>query len=82
MLILQPSPLRRTTFLPIAYSDMADRPLKAEERAAAALFGGRRLAENAGSDTPATGEITLVENPERVDGGEGVGIREESVNTP
>jgi hypothetical protein len=47
---------------------MADSPRKAEERAAAAIFGGRRLAENAGSDTPVTGEITFVENPERVDG--------------
>ena len=27
---------------------MADRPWKAEERAAAAIFGGRRLAENSG----------------------------------
>ena len=32
------------------------------------VLGGQRLAENAGSDTPATGEITFVENLERVDG--------------
>jgi hypothetical protein len=45
-----------------------DSPQKADARAAAAIFGGRRLVGNAGSDKPATGGITFVENPERVDG--------------